>query len=70
MTHPDLRANLDLDSALNLTGEIGKYNVNSSFALSPYRDVTDRDGHGTHVAGTIGAVGNNNSGVNGCNVGG
>lgn len=65
MTHPDLRANLDLDSALNLTGEIVKYNVNSSFALSSYRDVTDTDGHGTHVAGTIGAVGNNNSGVTG-----
>lgn len=30
-------------------------------------DVMDRQGHGTHVAGTIGAVGNNGEGVSGIN---
>ena len=30
-------------------------------------DVMDRSGHGTHVAGTIGAVGNNGEGVVGVN---
>ena len=42
--HPDLKENLDLDYAADFTSE---------------RTVEDYDGHGTHVAGTIGAVSNN-----------
>ena len=49
--HPDLRNNLDLDNAYNFVDN----NTN----------VQDGDGHGTHVAGTVGAVTNNSRGVAG-----
>jgi subtilisin family serine protease len=52
-THPDLRANLDTADAYN-------FDANTSNA-------NDDNGHGTHVAGIIGAVGNNGSGVAGVN---
>lgn len=42
--HPELKDNLDLDNAADFTWE---------------RTVEDYDGHGTHVAGTIGAATNN-----------
>lgn len=51
MNHPDLKDNLLPDLARDFTG-------------SP-NGPSDRDGHGTHVAGTVGAVGNNSIGVTG-----
>lgn len=58
LNHPDLKANLwvnPLDGSHGYNGLDGTNN--------PYDDV----GHGTHVAGTIGAVGNNGVGVTGVN---
>ncbi|MDL2263622.1 S8 family serine peptidase [Synergistaceae bacterium OttesenSCG-928-I11] len=55
--HEDLAANVDLTLARNF--------ATSDPAKS--RDVADGDGHGTHVSGTIGAVGNNAKGVVGVN---
>jgi len=56
-THPDLKANMWEDH----NGSHGYNFVNDSFYPM------DDHGHGTHVAGTIGAVGNNNLGVVGVN---
>ncbi|RYG95747.1 MAG: response regulator [Alphaproteobacteria bacterium] len=49
MAHPDLQANLDTRGALNV--------------LEAGRPVDDDFGHGTHVAGIIAAVGDNQLGV-------
>lgn len=47
----------------DLTGNIGQgYNF-----YRGDRDVTDYNGHGTHIAGTIGAVTNNGRGISGIN---
>lgn len=51
--HPDLAANLRLDLAYN--------------AEDSSRYIDDTNGHGTGTAGTIGAVGNNSTGVSGVN---
>lgn len=51
-THPDLAGNIDLTRSKNFTSETS---------------IEDLDGHGTHVAGTIAAVGNNGVGVVGVN---
>lgn len=51
--HPDLRENIRAD--------LGRSFVPNSTPT----DYMDRNGHGTHVAGTIGAVGNNRIGVAG-----
>ena len=56
-THPDLAANV-------WTGTDGSHGYN---AITHTRDPKDDNGHGTHVAGTIGGVGNNGSGVVGVN---
>jgi subtilisin family serine protease len=53
--HPDLYENVDLTLARNFTGNLANHDTN----------VTDDHWHGTHVAGTIGAVGNNGIGVAG-----
>ncbi|GHT00536.1 hypothetical protein AGMMS50276_26560 [Synergistales bacterium] len=63
LTHPDFfeydskgdRVATNLDIAR-------KYN-----SIDKNNDVTDDEGHGTHVTGTIGAVGNNGIGVTGVN---
>lgn len=49
-SQPDLTSNFDYDRSRNF------YNSDAT-------DYSDQCGHGTHVAGTIGAVGNNNFGV-------
>lgn len=50
--HPDLIGNVDMSNAFNgLNGQQGQ--------------APDDHGHGTHVAGTIGAVGNNQIGITG-----
>lgn len=58
-THPDLNANLRLDFSRDFRADSG-----SGEAPDP---PADSDGHGTHVAGTIGAVGNNGLGISGIN---
>ncbi len=59
--HPDLKDNMWKDPA---TGYYGKNCITG--APNP-NDPMDDNGHGTHVAGTIGAVGNNGVGVVGVN---
>ncbi len=51
LKHPDLLANLDTDYAYNFVDDND--------------DVQDLSGHGTHVAGILGAVSNNSQGIAG-----
>jgi subtilisin family serine protease len=53
-TNPDLQDNLNIDLSKNFSSDF-------TSALE------DLEGHGTHVAGIIGAVGNNNVGITGAN---
>lgn len=65
-THPDLKDNLWVNPNPNLGGfenDIHGYNFAEKVGGTP----TDKGGHGTHVAGIVGAVGNNNIGVCGIN---
>lgn len=59
--HQDLEANLAADLGLNTK------TVSGEFDLQFTSWDADFAGHGTHVAGTIGAVGNNGIGVTGVN---
>lgn len=52
-THPDLAANIWVNAGIDMANQDS--------------DPFDDNGHGTHVAGTIGAVGNNGIGVAGVN---
>ncbi len=73
-THPDLAANMWVNTA-----EIPGNNIDddgngikddiygAKFVSSPNGNPMDDNSHGTHVAGTIGAVGNNGLGVVGVN---
>lgn len=73
-THPDLAANL-FRNAAECTGSPGVDDDANGFTDDCYgwdafaNDATPEDpnGHGTHVAGTIGAVGDNGIGVAGVN---
>lgn len=58
--HEDLKANLAAELCRNFT------QIDEKTPAVP-SDYSDADGHGTHVAGTIGAVGNNGLGVAGVN---
>ena len=63
--HPDLAPNMWINPYVNQTGYI-----NDTHGIAPgdeNNDPMDTGGHGTHIAGTIGAVGNNESGVVGVN---
>jgi subtilisin family serine protease len=57
--HPDLNANMAMDSLGNY-GRLFKNGAQSDNPMDIY-------GHGTHVAGIIGAIGNNGIGVTGVN---
>jgi len=52
VNHPDLTSNLLVDQGRNFTS-------------ADATDIRDGTGHGTHVAGTIGAIGNNATGFTG-----
>src|SRR5213075_330256 len=72
-THPDLAANVWTNPGEipgnNIDDDQNGYidDVHGINTLNHTGDVRDDDGHGTHVAGTIGAVGNNGLGVVGVN---
>ncbi|NPA06412.1 MAG: S8 family serine peptidase [Chloroflexi bacterium] len=71
-THPDLAANmaqLESNCADGIDND-GNGHIDDCFgydAVNDDSDPMDGNGHGTHVAGTIGAVGNNSVGVVGVN---
>ncbi len=73
-THPDLAANMWVNSAeipgnnLDDDGNGIKDDIHGArFVSSPNGNPMDDNSHGSHVAGTIGAVGNNALGVVGVN---
>ena len=72
-THPDLAANLyrnEIECTLNGVDDDGNGYVDDCYGIAASgfpSDPMDDIGHGTHVAGTIGAVGNNGIGVAGVN---
>src|SRR5213592_2926864 len=74
-THPDLSANMfrnELDCNSNGIDDDGNGHVDDCFGIDTTNNDSDpiddaTPGHGTHVSGTIGAVGNNAVGVVGVN---
>jgi thermitase len=66
--HPDLAANIwtNPGAVVGCAAGTHGYNVLTS-ACDPMDDETTYNGHGTHVAGILGAVGNNGVGVVGVN---
>lgn len=73
LNHPDLKANLWVNTReIPNNGKDDDRNgvVDDVHGYNAYRktgDPTDLDGHGTHCAGTIGAVGDNDEGIVGVN---
>src|SRR5207247_9669987 len=71
-THPDLAANV-WSAPRSFTVVIGDQTITCAAGTHGFNAITktcdpfDDYGHGTHVSGTIGAVGNNNLGVVGVN---
>lgn len=71
--HPDLTANRWVnagETCVNGADDDGNGRIDDCYGwnfLNNDNDPMDYNGHGTHVAGTIGAVGNNGSGVAGVN---
>ena len=71
-THPDLSANV-WSAPTSFTVNIGGKSITCPAGTHGFNailktcDPMDDNGHGTHVSGTIGAVGNNNPGVVGVN---
>jgi hypothetical protein len=65
-THPELNSNMwrNPGSIGNPNCAAGTYGYN---AITDTCDPSDAIGHGTHIAGTIGAIANNNEGVAGIN---
>jgi subtilisin family serine protease len=70
-THPDLAPNMFSTTNCNPNGSgTGAGTVSPCFGIAPVyntSDPMDDFGHGTHVAGIIGAAGNNGLGVSGVN---
>jgi serine protease len=71
-THPDLAANIwsaPHDFTVTIAGQTitCAANTHGFNAITNTCDPRDDNNHGTHVSGTIGAVGNNNQGVVGVN---
>ncbi len=71
-THTDLAANIWKNPGETKNGRDSDRNgvvddIHGYNAFDNNGDVMDRNGHGTHVAGTIGAVGDNGQGVVGVN---
>jgi len=73
INHPDLAANIHVNhgeipnNGIDDDGNGFVDDYNGWNACKQNGDVMDRQGHGSHVAGTIGAVGNNGIGVSGIN---
>lgn len=63
-THPDLSANIWSNPGNLGLGNAGTHGYN---AITGSYDPMDDNGHGTHVSGTVGATGNNATGVVGVN---
>jgi subtilisin family serine protease len=72
-THPDLAANMfrnEADCNSNGIDDDGNGSIDDCYGIDTYNgdgNPIDDNNHGTHVAGTIGAVGNNGMGVVGVN---
>jgi outer membrane protein assembly factor BamB len=76
LTHPDLQANLWVnpreiagngrdDDANGYLDDVNGINAIVTQGTASSGNPTDDNGHGTHVAGIIGAVGNNGTGISG-----
>lgn len=65
LTHQDLASNLWVNPSVNTDGYTNDLHGINTVSTTSRGDPTDDNGHGTHVSGIIGAVGNNAIGVTG-----